>query len=110
MRFHGIDRDYNVSELATISATYPLPILKAAAETVLTPARIIQFKYKPLNSHEILDALLDGPEPVTDKEWKKFQGWFKKTPLAKKREELMKIAEEKRAAEAAAAEKAKAKK
>ncbi|KAF2885219.1 hypothetical protein ILUMI_20938 [Ignelater luminosus] len=109
MKYHGVDRNFNVSELATISLTYPLPILKDAAEKVLTAARIVQLKYRPLNSHEILDVLLDGPEPITDKEWKKFDSWFRKTPLAKKREELMVIAAEKREAEAAAAEKAKAK-
>lgn len=105
MPYHGVDRNFECSTIATVTKAYPLTEIKRAVEAVMVPRRIIQLSYKPLNHAELYDAILKGAGPITEKEYKKFDKWFKKTPLAKQRGKFMEIAEKLREAEAKKAEK-----
>lgn len=96
MPYHGLDRDFDCSCLAKVTKSYPLLQLKQAVEKVLTPRRIIQLRYRPLQPLELYETVMEGPEPVSEKEFNKFLKWFKKTPLAKQRGKLMAISEKKR--------------
>lgn len=99
MSYHGINRNFNVSELASLTLYHSFPLLKSAIETVLTSERIAQLSYKPFDSHEVIEVLLDSPPPINDKEWAKYEKWFLKTPLNKRRNKLIAIETEKIAAQ-----------
>lgn len=105
MPYHGVDRNFECSTIATVTRYYPLIEIQKAVEKVMIPRRIIQFCYKPLTHVELYEAILTGEGPITDKEYNKFIKWFKKTPLAKERGKIMAIAEKLREAEAKRAEK-----
>lgn len=111
MPYHGIDRNFNVSNLTKLTLNYPLSTIRDIVKTVLQPNRIIQLKYKPLKEQELYEVLLTAQlEPITDKEYGKFQKWYNKTPLGKERSLFNKFAEAQREAEARQLEKAKQKK
>lgn len=107
MAYHGVDRNINLSELALVTQTYPLPTIKALIEKILDPIRIAQLQYKPLDAHEFVEVLLDEPPPIIDKLWKKYLKWFNKTPLAKRRAHLMRLNEAVRQAAEKSAKKGK---
>lgn len=58
MHYHGVDRDTPYSPLAWCSHGYPLSVVDRVLSTVLTPDRIIELKYNPLDPQELLHALL----------------------------------------------------
>ncbi|KAJ8939867.1 hypothetical protein NQ318_010418 [Aromia moschata] len=100
MSYHGVDRNFNLTCLATVTLNYPLPDIKKAVEKILTPRRLIQLKYKPLQPDEIFEVFVsEGIEPITEKEYLKFLKWYNKTPLGKDRVIFNKNAEIKREAE-----------
>lgn len=105
--FYGVDRNFDCTCLAKVTKAYPLPLIKDAVDKVMTTRRIIQLKFKPLTALELYDAILDGPEEITEKEYKKFQKWYSKLPLCKQRAQLIAIADLRREAEAKAKEKKK---
>lgn len=105
MPYHGIDRNFDCTAITKLTVAYPLIEIKKAVEKVLIPRRIIQLSYKPLQHSELYEAILDAGEPVTEKEFKKFEKWFKKTPLAKQRGRIIAIADLRRQQEAKQAEK-----
>ncbi|KAL1501910.1 hypothetical protein ABEB36_007143 [Hypothenemus hampei] len=95
--YHGIDRDFNFTSLATVTICQPYPVIQHIVNSVLTPRRIIQLKYKPLTQQELFEPFVSGQlDPVTDKEWKKYQKWYKRTPLGKERAVFNKWADSKR--------------
>lgn len=110
MPYHGIDRNFECSTMATVTQFYPLIEIKKAVERVMVPRRLIQLKYKPLTHAELYDSILQGDGPIVDKDYNKFIKWFKKTPLTKERGKIMELAEKIREAEAKKAEKEAAKK
>ncbi|KAJ8963743.1 hypothetical protein NQ314_005412 [Rhamnusium bicolor] len=111
MPYHGVDRNFNITSLVTVSVNYPLPVIKNVVQQILTPRRIIQLRYNPLRSEEIYEVFVSGMlEPITDKEYKKFVKWYSKTPLGKERVAFNKFADIKREAEARQREKAEANK
>ncbi|KAB0803382.1 hypothetical protein PPYR_00352 [Photinus pyralis] len=107
MAYHGVDRNMNLSELALVTRTYPLPAIKALIEKILNPIRIAQLQYKPLDAHEFVEVLLDEPPPIIDKLWTKYLKWFNSTPLAKRRAYLMRLQEASRQAAEKGAKKGK---
>lgn len=107
MPYHGVDRNFDCSAITKLTVAYPLIDIKKAVEKVFTPRRIIQLSYNPLRHSELYEAIIDGGESVSEKEFKKFENWFKKTPLAKQRGKIIAIANLKREQEAKQAEKAK---
>ncbi|XP_057658129.1 dynein regulatory complex protein 11-like [Diorhabda carinulata] len=99
MKYPGVDRNFNVTALSKVTQNYPLPLLREALEHVLTPRRIIQLHFKPLVPEEIYEYFVDKEiQPITDKIWKKFQKWFNKTNLGKRKAKFNKWAKEKREA------------
>ncbi|XP_018330984.1 dynein regulatory complex protein 11-like [Agrilus planipennis] len=108
MPYHGVDRNIDLSCLTLSSLYYPYPEIKEAVEKTLVPARIVQLSYKPLEQIELLESLWSiAPEPVNDKEWKKFQKVFNKTLIGKIRIIFNKEAEKIREQEKKKKEKAK---
>lgn len=99
MPYHGIDRNIDLSCLTKLTVNFPLPVLKQVVENVLTPRRIIQLKYNPLRQSELYEELITA-EPITDKVYKKFLKFYKKTPLMKERGRLNKYLDKKREQEA----------
>ncbi|ENN72771.1 hypothetical protein HUJ04_013362 [Dendroctonus ponderosae] len=109
--YHGVDRNFNFTSLATVTVNQPYPVIKQAVELILTARRIVQLKYKPLRAQELHEVFVANQlEPITDKEWKKFQKWYKKTPLGKERAIFNKWADGKREQEKKQQEKQKGKK
>lgn len=107
MPYHGIDRNINVTSLATVTVNYPLPVIRDVVSRIMTTRRIIQLKYNPLRPEEVFEVFIsEGLEPITDKEYKKYLKWYFKTPLGKDRAALNKFEEAAREAEKAAKEKA----
>lgn len=97
MQYHGVDRDLDVSAIAKVTINYPIPAIRNACHAVLSPRRIIQLKYKPLDMHELLNALFEGGIPlISDKEWKKYVKWYNKTALGRQKAKYMKIINKKR--------------
>ncbi|KAI4467650.1 hypothetical protein MML48_2g00000914 [Holotrichia oblita] len=111
MRYHGVNRNIEISCLAKLAVNYPMGILKEIVETLMQPRRIMQLSYKPLHQMELYNLMIKHKEgPVSDKDHKKFVKWYNKTPLGKQKAALMKIVEKRREMEAAQAEKQKKKK
>lgn len=101
MPYHGVDRNIDLSTLAKLTVKVPLCELKKIVETVLTPRRIAQLSYNPLQQSELYSYLVVNPAlPVSDKEYAKFEKWFRKTPLAKRKARYMVEAEKRREQEA----------
>ncbi|XP_011264508.2 dynein regulatory complex protein 11 [Camponotus floridanus] len=81
MKYHGVDRDIDVSCLAKTSVGIPLNIIRQAVEKVLSLYRRITLKFKPLRPIEIMNELLTYRYPTEMVEdLDKFE---KRTPLAK---------------------------
>ncbi|KAF5299568.1 hypothetical protein FQR65_LT09373 [Abscondita terminalis] len=91
MSYRGIDRNFNVSELATMVKNISLSYIKETLEKVLSTSRIAELEYKPFDSHEFLDALFEAPPPLTEKVWAKYEKWFNRTSLARRRDRLIAI-------------------
>lgn len=87
--YHGVDRNFNITALATMTKNYPLPEIKEAIERVLEPQRIIQLHCKPLSHIELIDSLREGLGPITDKEWEKYEKFYAGTKLGKARKQLL---------------------
>lgn len=81
MKYHGVDRDIDVSCLAKMSVGIPLNIIQQALQKVLSLPRRITLKFKPLRPIEIMDELLTYRYPTEMVEaLDKFE---KRTPLAR---------------------------
>lgn len=64
MKYHGVDRDIDVSCLAKTSVGIPLDIIRQAVEKVLSLHRRITLKFKPLRPIEIMNELLTYRYPT----------------------------------------------
>lgn len=81
MKYHGVDRDIDVSCLAKMCVGIPLNIIRQAVEKVLSLHRRITLKFKPLKPIEIMNELLTYQYPTEMVEaLDKFE---KRTPLAR---------------------------
>ncbi|KAG5885827.1 hypothetical protein JTB14_017197 [Gonioctena quinquepunctata] len=77
MPYHGVDRNFNVSALAKVTVNYPLPVIKEVLQKIMTARRIIKLHYNPLTPQEVYEHFIsEGLEPISDKEYKKFQKWY----------------------------------
>ncbi|KAK5647338.1 hypothetical protein RI129_002230 [Pyrocoelia pectoralis] len=95
MSYHGVDRNFNVSDLALLTRTYPLPAINTFVEKVLSPIRIMQLQYKPLDVHEFVEVLLDEPPPIIDQEWSKYVNGSRKRHWLRKDVTLWALRQEK---------------
>ncbi|KYM96806.1 IQ and AAA domain-containing protein 1 [Cyphomyrmex costatus] len=84
MKYHGVDRDIDVSCLAKLSIGVPLDFIRQAVEKVLSLRRRITLKSNPLNPMEIMDEILKYQHPTLEmiESLDKFEG---STPLGRKR-------------------------
>ncbi|EFN79071.1 IQ and AAA domain-containing protein ENSP00000340148 [Harpegnathos saltator] len=75
MKYHGIDRNIDVSCLAKMSIGVPLSFIKGAMEKVLSLQRRITLKHNPLSPTEILNEVLmyDHPAEKTLEEFHKVE-------------------------------------
>lgn len=81
MKYHGVDRNIDVSCLAKMSIGIPLDFIRQAVEKVLSLHRRITFKFNPLKPIEIMNEILTYRHPTEMIEaLDKFE---KRTPLAR---------------------------
>ncbi|KPJ10274.1 IQ and AAA domain-containing protein 1 [Papilio machaon] len=62
MKYHGIDREFNVHSLAQTLRGFDINTIRRAIETVLDGNRIAQLYFKPLEPAEILKAAMDDSQ------------------------------------------------
>ncbi|KAG7210763.1 hypothetical protein KM043_012257 [Ampulex compressa] len=101
MKYHGVDRNIDVSCLAKMSVGVPLEFVRQAVEHVLCLSRRITLKFKPLHPEEIMREifLYEPPTAKTLSLLEKFKG---QTPLDRDRTRMLvadKTAREQREAE-----------
>ncbi|XP_034951531.1 IQ and AAA domain-containing protein 1-like [Chelonus insularis] len=89
MKYHGIDRNIDISSLARATIGYPLGLIHEAVENVLNINRRMTLKFQPLRGEEILTELMKWESP-SQKDIKLFQKFENKTPLGKKRIKMLK--------------------
>ncbi|XP_018364470.1 PREDICTED: IQ and AAA domain-containing protein 1-like [Trachymyrmex cornetzi] len=84
MKYHGVDRNIDVSCLAKMSIGIPLNFIRQTVEKVLSLRRRITLKSNPLNPMEIMNEILMYQHPTTGmvENLDKFE---RSTPLGKKR-------------------------
>lgn len=95
MKYHGIDRNIDVSCLAKLSIGLPLEFIRQSVEKVLNLRRRSQLLFKPLNQMEIMEELLKYHGP----KWKiveKFKQFEYKTPLGRMKMKIMLAEKEER--------------
>jgi len=66
MKYHGVDRDIDVSCLAKMSVGVPLNFIQQAVEKVLSLRRRITLKFNPLSPIEIMNEVLTYRHPTTE--------------------------------------------
>ncbi|KMQ96651.1 iq and aaa domain-containing protein 1-like protein [Lasius niger] len=87
MKYHGVDRDIDVSCLAKMSVGIPLDFIRQAVEKVLSLRRRITLKFNPLKPIEIMNEILmyQYPTPEMVKALDKFE---KRISLAKAKKKI----------------------
>ncbi|XP_015179536.1 PREDICTED: IQ and AAA domain-containing protein 1-like [Polistes dominula] len=103
MKYHGIDRNIDVSCLAKMSVGVPLKFIQKSIEKVLSLERRIILNYEPLSQVEIMEEVWKY-EPLANKILEQYKHFENKTPLGRMRERT--VAKEKEAYERSAALKA----
>lgn len=78
MKFHGVNRDFNVHSAAQVLRGYDINSIKKGIESILDGRRVAALYHKPLDPSEVLNSVLDresssytGPE-----ELEMFQMWY----------------------------------
>jgi len=66
MKYHGIDRNIDVSCLAKMSVGIPLDFIRQAVEKVLSLRRRVTLKFNPLSPVEIMEEILMYQYPTTE--------------------------------------------
>ncbi|XP_072760496.1 dynein regulatory complex protein 11 isoform X2 [Anoplolepis gracilipes] len=66
MKYHGVDRNIDVSCLAKMSIGIPLDFIRQAVEKVLSLQRRITLKFNPLKPIEIMNEILTYQYPTTE--------------------------------------------
>ncbi|XP_061940510.1 IQ and AAA domain-containing protein 1-like [Apis cerana] len=92
MKYHGIDRNIDVSSMAKVSEGIPLGYIKNTIQNILNLRRRITLKFKPLLATEIINEVLKY-EPLPPKMISQFEKFENRTPLVRKR--LRMLAKEK---------------
>ncbi|XP_070163305.1 dynein regulatory complex protein 11 isoform X2 [Polyergus mexicanus] len=81
MKYHGVDRNIDVSCLAKMSIGIPLDFIRQAVDKVLSLRRRITFKFNPLKPIEIMNEILTYRHPTEMVE--ALDVFEKRTPLAR---------------------------
>ncbi|XP_069677027.1 dynein regulatory complex protein 11-like [Periplaneta americana] len=94
MKYHSIDRLFDVSSLAKASLGYSVGTIESVLKQIMTEKRILSQVYRPITPQEILEVLVQLP-PVTAEVNEKFLDWYnKRTPMGKKLAKLLQEEEE----------------
>lgn len=88
MKYHGIDRNMDVSCLAKVSVGIPLEFIRKSIENVLSLKRRIVLNRVPLSPMEIMNEVWKY-EPISKQIIEKYQNFERNTPLGKKREIML---------------------
>ncbi|XP_048509984.1 IQ and AAA domain-containing protein 1-like [Athalia rosae] len=88
MQYHGVDRNFDCSSLASLSVGLSVETIREAVANVLSIARRITLKKRPLEPREIMEYLISNRAEVGHKEYEKLLKWEKKTPLGKRRSKM----------------------
>ncbi|CAK1588047.1 unnamed protein product [Parnassius mnemosyne] len=78
MKYHGINREFNVHSIAQVLRGYDIKTIKRALDTIMDGKRITQLYYKPLQPSEILDAVMkdDRSNYVDQTDYEMFSQWY----------------------------------
>ncbi|CAH2216982.1 jg912 [Pararge aegeria aegeria] len=78
MKYHGVDRDFNVHGLAQVLKGYTINSIKKSIEVLLNGSRIAQLPYKPLEPREVINAVLDNPNSLFtgENDYERYKQWY----------------------------------
>lgn len=78
MKYHGVNREFNVHSLAQTARGYDLDTIKKAVNTVLCADRIPKLHHIPLHPTELLNQILDteGATCTETFDMEVFQNWY----------------------------------
>lgn len=78
MKYHAIDREFNVHSVAQTLRGYDINSIKSAVNALLNGNRIAQLYYKPLEPMEVVSAVLDyeGAKYMDDTDSQMFMDWY----------------------------------
>ncbi|KAM3968858.1 LOW QUALITY PROTEIN: dynein regulatory complex protein 11 [Aphomia sociella] len=78
MKYHGIDRDFNVHSVAQALRGYDINTVRKAVDSVLNGNRVAQLYNKPLDPFEIVNAVLDfeGARYTDLQDYDMFNQWY----------------------------------
>lgn len=60
MKFHGVNRDFNVSSLSQALKGYDIGTIRTVVDKLMSGKRLTELYYKPLHPMEILSAVLNS--------------------------------------------------
>ncbi|XP_021195509.3 dynein regulatory complex protein 11 [Helicoverpa armigera] len=78
MKYHGVNRDFNVNSTAQALRGYDISTIKSVVENLLSGKRLAELYYKPLHPMEILQGVLNA-ENVTfmdTLETEMYKSWY----------------------------------
>lgn len=87
MKFHGVNRDFNVHSIAQALRGYDIHTIRSVVENLMTGKRLTELYYKPLQPMEILSGVLESETAMyTDPfDTEMFNSWYLGyTPWGKK--------------------------
>lgn len=78
MKYHGVNRDFNVHSLAQTLRGYDIKSIKQGVATALNSYRVAQLSFKPLDPIEIINAVLDNNDAVCTEpfDYEFFNTWY----------------------------------
>ncbi|VUZ48711.1 unnamed protein product, partial [Hymenolepis diminuta] len=88
-----LTRDLDISSLAKVSDGYTAGMIDRSCKEVLTERRLDLMDKIPLRGSELISPLA-RIDPVFVEEEEAYKKWYRKTPLGKKREKMMKEEDE----------------
>lgn len=78
MKYHGVNRDFNVHSLAQTLRGYDIKSIKQGVATTLNSNRIAQLSFKPLEPMEVINAVLANNEAICTEpfDYEFFNTWY----------------------------------
>lgn len=78
MKYHGVDREFNVHSVAQSLRGYDINTIRKAINNLLNGKRIAELGYKPLQPLEVVSAVIENEEAIYTEEWDydQFKQWY----------------------------------
>ncbi|XP_045784386.1 dynein regulatory complex protein 11-like [Maniola jurtina] len=78
MKYHGVNRDFNVHSLAQVLRGYDINSIKKSIESLMSSDRIAKLPYKPLDPKEVIDAVLENPTTLFtgENDFDMYRQWY----------------------------------